>query len=98
MHIKHTTESEIPSNKWQTTTIPVANPDLQIRPQFGRKNKGGGGGGRALRASPLGSYRPYRLTRNSPHVRQSKAVLDCKFQSVNSRFQEIESGFFFSGT
>ena len=45
MHIKHTTESEIPSNKWQTTTIPVANPDLQIRPQFGRKNKGGGGGG-----------------------------------------------------
>ena len=44
MHIKHTTESEIPSNKWQTTTIPVANPDLQIRPQFGRKNKGGGGG------------------------------------------------------
>ena len=31
MHIKHTTESEIPSNKWKTTTIPVANPALQVR-------------------------------------------------------------------
>ena len=31
MHIKHTTESEIPSNKWKITTIPVANPDFQIR-------------------------------------------------------------------
>ena len=31
MHIKHTTESEIPSNKWQTSLIPVADPDLHIR-------------------------------------------------------------------
>ena len=38
MHIKHTTESEIPSNKWQTSLIPVADPDLHIR------GEGGGGG------------------------------------------------------
>ena len=27
-----------------------------------------------------------------------KAVLDCEFQAVDSRFHELESGFFFSGT
>ena len=38
MHVKHTTESEIPSNKWQTSSIPVADPGLH-------KMGGGGGGG-----------------------------------------------------
>ena len=47
MHIKHTTESEISSNKWQTTTIPVANPALQVRGDPGHPDPeiGGGGGG-----------------------------------------------------
>ena len=64
MHIKHTTESEIPS---------------QVANQYD-------------------SYRPYRLTRNSLHVRQPKAVPILGFQiprnGIRILFQwKLDSGF-----
>ena len=34
----------------------------------------------------------------SPHIRESKTVLDSGFHAVDSRFQQLDSGFFVSGT
>ena len=57
MHIEHTTESEIPSNKWKITTIPVVNPDFQIRGDPGHPDPEiRGGGGR----SQKNFFRPFR--------------------------------------
>ena len=47
---------------------------FSLRTSVWSKNKGGGA------APPLDSYRPYRLTRNSLHVRQPKAVPILGFQ------------------
>ena len=47
---------------------------FSLRASVWSKNKGGGA------APPLDSYRPYRLTRNSLHVRQPKAVPILGFQ------------------
>ena len=44
------------------------------------------------------SPKSLHIIHKSPHVRESKTVLDSRFHAVDSGFQVLDSGFFVNGT